>query len=463
MSNTDSAYPKLIEIETISSCNAACVMCAHATTTRPKTVMDADLYAKIIDEIASFENMPFVSLHGIGEPLLDKRLEDRIRYARSRGIPSVSVLTNGSLLTPERGRSLADAGMSYLGVSLDTMRPDLFERTRVNLRFETVVNNIKAFFEMRRKHAPALGIGLSYVRPEHADDNDEKFFFECWEEYLERLDSISITSRHNFAGKAEASFVSTNNKCNKIFDTMNIRADGTVPLCCVDSENAYILGNVCNNSIIDIFNSKVIKKVRSIHSEGRRGNMILCGGCTVPEAMSAWRVVVSPIAAGESAFKQEDYATALSMWQRPALRGNSEAQYGMGILFEHGLSVAKDYTIAADWYRRAAESGHIEAQFNLGSMLEEGQGVGRDYVESAKWYLLAASQGNAAAQCNLAGLYERGQGVSRDMEQALLWITRAISGLSMGEERNAASAVQDRLAKSMSPERVATLMSQARS
>ncbi len=42
----------------------------------------------------------------------------------------------------------------------------------------------------------------------------------------------------------------------------------------------------------------------------------------------------------------------------------------------------------------AAERGDAEAQFELGLMYDEGYGVSRDNQEAAKWYSKAAEQGD---------------------------------------------------------------------
>ena len=97
-------------------------------------------------------------------------------------------------------------------------------------------------------------------------------------------------------------------------------------------------------------------------------------------------------------------------------RGNSDAQFTLGLMYEEGESVPKDDAEAAKWYRRAAEEEHENAlnnlmamcnrgiavaQFNLGGMYQDGEGVAQDDAEAAKWYRKAAEQGNAIAKQRL--------------------------------------------------------------
>ena len=61
-------------------------------------------------------------------------------------------------------------------------------------------------------------------------------------------------------------------------------------------------------------------------------------------------------------------AWAQNEWFRLASeQGNRDAQYALGLAFEHGWGRDQDYKEAAKWYRLAAEKGHKEAK----ELLEE--------------------------------------------------------------------------------------------
>ena len=58
-----------------------------------------------------------------GEPTLHPELDAIIRRIRERGAIA-TLITNGLLLTPERIRRLNEAGLDYLQISIDNVRPD---------------------------------------------------------------------------------------------------------------------------------------------------------------------------------------------------------------------------------------------------------------------------------------------------------------------------------------------------
>ena len=52
--------------------------------------------------------------------------------------------------------------------------------------------------------------------------------------------------------------------------------------------------------------------------------------------------------------------------------------------------------------RTAAEKGEADAQYSLGNIYQQGLGVDVSYIKAAFWYKKAADQGLAKAQNNLA-------------------------------------------------------------
>lgn len=65
-----------------------------------------------------------------------------------------------------------------------------------------------------------------------------------------------------------------------------------------------------------------------------------------------------------------------------------------------------NYEVAFQEFTKAADAGDINAQYNLGVMYEHGHGVEQDEVKAAEWYLLAADNGHPEASLALSLLYE---------------------------------------------------------
>jgi hypothetical protein len=124
------------------------------------------------------------------------------------------------------------------------------------------------------------------------------------------------------------------------------------------------------------------------------------------------------VAAGDRAYANGDYQAAFREWEPAARNGNSDAQYGLGLLYEFGLGARQDYQRAALWYERAVEQGHIPAHYALGYLYEIGEGVKKNYREAERLYRVAADGGDLDALVGLGYLYENGMGVSQDYKRA---------------------------------------------
>jgi len=87
-----------------------------------------------------------------------------------------------------------------------------------------------------------------------------------------------------------------------------------------------------------------------------------------------------------------------------AEQGDINAQYTLGLMYQHGRGFAKDYVAAADWYRRSSEGGHKLAPANLAALFFEGMLGAQNLDEAKRWWKLGAERGDATCYYMLAGL-----------------------------------------------------------
>ncbi|MCU1244676.1 MAG: molybdenum cofactor biosynthesis protein MoeA [Acidobacteria bacterium] len=124
-----------LRISVTDRCNFRCTYCM------PKEVFGRDFAFLHRDQLLTFEEIArltrlFAEL-GVsklrltgGEPLLRAHLERLVEMlAAIPGIDDIALTTNGSLLTRERARSLAAAGLQRITVSLDSLDDAVFRTT----------------------------------------------------------------------------------------------------------------------------------------------------------------------------------------------------------------------------------------------------------------------------------------------------------------------------------------------
>ncbi|MFH0908111.1 MAG: TIGR04053 family radical SAM/SPASM domain-containing protein [bacterium] len=122
--------PLLVIWETTRSCELSCQHCrASAENRRDPRELTTDEGRKLIDDVKAM-GTPLMIFTG-GDPLQRDDLEDLIRHAKSVGLRAGSIPATTNRLTLERVKSLKDAGLDQMAVSLDgpnAARHDAFRR-----------------------------------------------------------------------------------------------------------------------------------------------------------------------------------------------------------------------------------------------------------------------------------------------------------------------------------------------
>ena len=109
--------PRLIFWEVTKGCNLRCVHCrATATELSSPTDLPTAKALDIIDQIAEVSN-PILVLSG-GEPLYRSDIFQLARYAGEKNL-RVALATNGTLVTKEVARMIADSAIKRVSISLD--------------------------------------------------------------------------------------------------------------------------------------------------------------------------------------------------------------------------------------------------------------------------------------------------------------------------------------------------------
>ena len=121
----------------------------------------------------------------------------------------------------------------------------------------------------------------------------------------------------------------------------------------------------------------------------------------------ALSVLLCPTAAvaglkeGYAALSKKDYVTAANEYRPLAERGDPEAQYRIGRLYEFGNGYPQDKAQGIAWIRKAAAQNHADAQQELGVVYATGDGVKQDDVQAVAWFR------KAQAPCCLPGQVRR--------------------------------------------------------
>ena len=279
-------FPKYIEIETVNACNARCPMCTINDWERNYPVMRDNVFNKISDELIEHKkHLKRVSLYRDGEPLIDKKLPQRINKFFENGISNTSIATNVSLLNEKKSREILEAGLGLVIMSIDSLKKDVFEKIRVRLDFETVKQNAIKFLELRDKINPNCRVWIRMIRQEE-NKNEWDDYYKFWSKYASDQDRIYYHNIFNWGGQLdgfksiEKSF-EPNLPCVALWSLMVFFANGDVPLCNVDYNNKFPTGNVIESSIKDLWSSQIMNARRKLHMTDNKKQISICANCNV--------------------------------------------------------------------------------------------------------------------------------------------------------------------------------------
>jgi radical SAM protein with 4Fe4S-binding SPASM domain len=271
-------FPDQVYVELTNVCNARCTICATPSMRRPRQFMSLPLFRKIVDECGrhrAAKILPF--LHG--ESLLVPGVLDYFRYVRRASPEShLNLTTNGSRLNEELSEQILQEGLlDSVIVSIDGGDKETFEKIRLNLSYEEVRGNVLGFIRRRNalgKKTPIVSVAMVAVE-ENRQCRDA--FRESWRE----ADQVRYSVYFNWAGKLENENRSSHkiNFCERLQHYITILADGRVAMCCFDSEAEYLVGDVRESSIHEVWHSKAFNEKRKLLYERDFDKLKLCAGC----------------------------------------------------------------------------------------------------------------------------------------------------------------------------------------
>lgn len=281
-------FPRAIQIQTVTGCNADCVFCPYGAThdTQPRGRMAPDLFSRILDESAE-HGVRRISPYLMNEPLLDREIVSRIREINRR-VPDARVVltTNGHYLTPDLAGQILELGegLHEIYVSVQGIDPGAYEKTmRGNMRLGRTVGNVLGFAAMqrlRRQERPKLWVTMVDTALV-----DVRAAVQFWRS---RGISSKYTTLENRGGHIRdaddlnpSGSMEPYDNCPRPFRQAYILFNGDMVLCCVDYSRTQVLGNVARSSVREVWNDSVAREIRGRYIARDLARLPLCGSCTI--------------------------------------------------------------------------------------------------------------------------------------------------------------------------------------
>lgn len=290
--------PFAIDVFPIHACNFKCNYCIFS---RPISehgydfetrLLEVPIFEKMIDDMQAFERkIKMLRFVGIGEPLLHPQITDMIKYASEKRVTEkIEIITNGSLLTHEMSDRLIGSGLTQIRVSLQGLSSNDYKNiSDVNIEFDKLVDNIEYFYENKGNIILNLKIADISVDTEEKLEKFYHIFGNMADSVAVEKISPSFTnvdySKYKFV---EQTNVYTNMRgqelpmdihiCNFPFYLLQINPDGSVFPCC-STEIPPVMGNIKNQSIVEIWKGEVFNDFRRKMLDGVEKCGTVCSKC----------------------------------------------------------------------------------------------------------------------------------------------------------------------------------------
>lgn len=261
-----------IYVEIGNICNLNCSFC-HKTK-REKRVMSVDEFKAVVSKIKG--NVKYVYLHVLGEPLLHKDLPEILKLASENNL-KICITTNGTLLKTKGEYLLNCKAVHKVSVSLHAPEGNGQTELKDYLKNVTEFSSLAAekgiyvVFRLWNEDS-AEGKGKN-TNNTFIEEFLKAYFTEDWKPHGKGLrlarnifleyDGVFTWPAESSVDKKERGF------CYGLSSQLGILADGTVVPCCLDADGDVPLGNIFNQSLEEILNSKRSKDIKNGFLNGK--------------------------------------------------------------------------------------------------------------------------------------------------------------------------------------------------
>lgn len=289
--------PFNVILDSSEACNFRCEYCFRGQDDRSKwgyasnaSFMEWTLFQKAVSQIQSFpDKVRQISLSNHGEPLCNRKIPDMVRYIKSQGIDSrVSIHTNAAMLDEEYAKDLADSDIDRIVVSLQGLSTEKYKEVcRAEVDFDVFYHNLSVLYEHKKNTQIYFKI-MDVALEDGEEDRFYKLFTPIGDRvYVEKMvpiwKDVDLTdvgqkgSKESLYNKYGERFP-RQECCPLIFHTIVVDPLGNV-YPCTQLLTPYVLGNINNKTLLELWNSEQRKDLLIRQCEKR--NPDICRDCYI--------------------------------------------------------------------------------------------------------------------------------------------------------------------------------------
>lgn len=263
-------FPPVIRIEPASSCNLRCKHCPTGLDASPKGLLSRTLFFKILTQLENHvSQISTVVLYHGGEPLLNPDIFYFISELKNVKVKKIKMVTNGKMLDKDKILEVINSGLDEIEISLDGLGVEDSNGIRRRSDATKILESVILLNQIKKEKKENLKITISTTQ--FVDDYTKDFTkigkspTPTW---LQKFLEEGIGIKSNWAVQWPGGYPRSNQvvheelieekpkKCSLLDETLTIRSNGDVVVCCYDLTSLKVMGNVKDNSILEIIDSQ---------------------------------------------------------------------------------------------------------------------------------------------------------------------------------------------------------------
>lgn len=295
--------PVSISIEPTTSCNLGCPECPSGLKMFSRgtgNLKEGDL-RNWLEQMAP--KLTYLNFYFQGEPFIHPGFCDLVQFAHSKSIYT-STSTNAHFITEQMAERIVRSGLDRLIISIDGTTQEVYEKYRIHGKLDKVIEGTKQIVEARkrlRSNKPFLIFQFLVVRHNEHQMNEVKELANGLGVDVVRFKTAQVYNYENgheliptdsryarYRKLADGTYAVKNrldNHCWRLWSGAVITWDGKVVPCCFDKDAAYKMGDLKQQTFMDIWNGKAYLDFRKLLLKSRK-EIDICANCS--EGTRVW-------------------------------------------------------------------------------------------------------------------------------------------------------------------------------
>jgi len=262
-------HPFQLTLESGNVCNLGCPLCPTPVREKrlPSGMLKVDDARRIIDR---FPYLTLIVLSNWGEPFLNKRLPEIIRYARSKHI-RVHLESNLTLLTNDQAEAVVASGLDTLMVALDGATQASYAAYRVGGVQEDVLENVRRIRRVQERTGDRrTELVWKFVENRHNEHELETARAMALELGM-RFERVTIWSPpgqedewrpRSAEGAGRRTTTGSPKRCHNLWQVVTVNFNGDLHTCCSEFAPSDRIGNVLEEEFAPLWNGPEYRRRR---------------------------------------------------------------------------------------------------------------------------------------------------------------------------------------------------------